>query len=34
MGFMTAIKANKALRLQKNGDYQEAQKLYTFFCPS
>lgn len=28
MGFMTAIKANKALRLQKNGDYQEAQKLY------
>ena len=28
MGIMTAIKANKALRLQKNGDYREAEKLY------
>jgi tetratricopeptide (TPR) repeat protein len=28
MGFMTAVKANKALRLQKNGDYREAEKLY------
>ena len=28
MGFMTAIKANKAVRLQKNGNIQEAQKLY------
>ena len=25
---MTAMKANKALRLQKNGDFDEAQKLY------
>ena len=28
MGLMTSIKANKALRLQKNGDVQGAQKLY------
>ena len=28
MGIMTAVKANKALRLQKNGDYREAEKLY------
>ena len=28
MGIMTAIKANKALRLQKNGNSQEAMKLY------
>ena len=28
MGIMTAIKANKALRLQKNGNSQEALKLY------
>ncbi len=28
MGFMTAIKANKALRLQKNGNREEAIKLY------
>ena len=28
MGFMTAIKANKALRLQKEGKREEAQKLY------
>ena len=28
MGFMTAVKANKAVRLQKNGNIQEAQKLY------
>ena len=28
MGFMTAIKANKALRLQKSGNKEEAQKLY------
>lgn len=28
MGFMTAVKANKALRLQKNGSVREAQKLY------
>ena len=28
MGFMTAIKANKAVRLQKNGDIKGAQQLY------
>ncbi len=28
MGFMTAIKANKALRLQKEGKTAEAEKLY------
>ena len=28
MGFMTAIKANKALRLQKEGKKEEAEKLY------
>ena len=28
MGFMSAIKANKALRLQRNGSYQEAARLY------
>ena len=28
MGFMSAIKANKALRLQKNGDYAGAARLY------
>ena len=28
MGIMTAVKANKALRLQKNGDFREAEKLY------
>ena len=28
MGFLTALKANKALRLQKNGNYPEAARLY------
>ena len=28
MGFMTMIKANKALRLQRNGNNKEAEKLY------
>ena len=28
MGFMTAVKANKAMRMQKNGNFEEAEKLY------
>ncbi len=28
MGFMSGIKANKALRLQKNGEFKAAEKLY------
>ena len=28
MGFMSAIKANKALRLQKSKNYEEAARLY------
>ena len=28
MGFMTAVKANKAMHMQKNGNFEEAEKLY------